>query len=145
MRHSSALPPGRSGPRDIRGVFQHACEDPLQVTLGVAVQGHYGAELGLAGVQQRDAVQHRRLAGELVGQHCAGVVVLHQHVGEQADVLPPPPAEIVGVTHQVEGRAVVLVQRAVGQPLAEQVRGLLVARLGVHRSGCSPPSRWTAL
>ena len=68
-----------------------------------------------------------------MGQHRAGVIVFHQHVGKQADVLPASASKVISVAHQVEAWPVVLAQRPVGEPLSEQARRLLVSRLRVHR------------
>ena len=126
---------GGRGRRGFRRVGDDVLKDAAQVARGVAVQRHYGAELGLAGVQQRHAVADGRLAGEFVGKDGAGVIVIHQHRGKKPQVFIPPAGEVVGVAHQVKAGAVVLAENAGGEPLPQQAGGLPVARFGGFRVG----------
>ena len=119
----------------VRRAGGHAGADAAQVPGGIVVQGHNGAELGGAGFQERNPVQDGGLAGEFVGQHGAGFVILHQNGGKEAQMLAAYAVKIVGMAHQVERRSIVPLQDAVGLPLPEPGGGLLVAGGRVNRVG----------
>ena len=91
--------------------------------------------MGLAGLQQGDAVADGGFAGEFVGEDGASFVVLNEDGGEEAEVFVGAPVEAVGVAHQVEGGGVILPEDAGGAPLPVEPGGVPVAGVGVSRVG----------
>ena len=118
---------------DFRRPGHHAVEHRAQLITGIAVQRHYGADVGRHGLHQLDPVADGRRLGELVGQDLPGVVVLQADAGHQSQARALPSAQLEVVPEQVVSRLGVLPQHAVAEPLGEPLGGLGVAPLRVGR------------